>query len=336
MKIITKELLTKQKETARFAAGVDLSKLVRLHEEAGRTVAEFIGAGNFAAAFTERQRYEVDAGRDEEPLLYQPLYNTVEDANLPEVINVYSLGPAGVVFEEVHEGGEVKFVTVGEGSHAITIRQYAAAIEYSKKLFLFNQTWALAPIERQFGIAHNALLNHIHLAPILTASYAAANQTAANATTGVPKEEVYLLTIEDAIANSLADTTNPRRGPYDLLVSTGDVFMIERALNRRIQDGINVQSSAINKIRNVIAYDGWSGARGRKATSYAGVTKGKAYLVSGQYRAADFQSYVKQGLQSQKGDGDLSRFIVEQVVYDGWIGVYANPTRAVEEISWPS
>ncbi len=336
MRIITKELLQKQKEVARFAEGVDLSKLVRLHDEAGRTVGEFIGAGNFASAFTTRQRYEVDAGRSEEPLLYQPLYNIVEDANLPEVISVYTLGPAGVVFEEVHEGGEVKFATVGEGSHSITIRQYGAAIEYSKKLFLFNQTWALSQIERQFGAAHNALLNHIHLAPILTATYAAANQTAANGTTGVPKEEVYLLTLEDAITNAVADTTNPRRGPYDLLVATGDLFMIERALQRRLQDGIDVQSSAVNKIRNVIAYDGWSGSRGKKSTTYAGVTKGKGYLISGQFRDADFQSYVKQGLQSQKGDGDLSRFIVEQVVYDSWFGVYANPTRAVEEITWPS
>jgi hypothetical protein len=201
---------------------------------------------------------------------------------------------------------------------------------------MFNQTWSFAPIERRFGNAHNALMNHIHLYPIISAAYAAANQTAANGTTGVPKEEVYLLTIEDAITNSMADTTNPRRGPYDLLCSTSNVFMIERALARRLQDGINVQSSAINKIRNIIAYDGWSGTRGKKTVSYAGVTAGKAYLISGQYRDSDFQSFVKQGLQSQRGDGDLSRFIVEQVVYDSWFGMYANPLRATEEITWPT
>jgi hypothetical protein len=322
---------------------VDLSSkggLIRLVDQGSErnplTAAEFIGSSSFAAAFTERQRYEVDAGRDEEPILYAPLYTIVEDANLPEVINVNTLGPAGVIFDEVKEGGEAHFVTVGEGNYSITIKQYAAGIEYSKKLFMFNQTWQFPAIERQFGTAHNALMNHIHLYPIISAAYAAANQTAANGTTGVPKEEVYLLTIEDAITNSINDTTHPRRGPYDLLCSTANVFMIERALKRRIQDGIDIQSSAINKIRNIIAYDGWSGTRGKKTVTYTGVTAGKSYLVSGQYRATDYQSYVKQGLQSQRGDGDLSRFIVEQVIYDSWFGMYANPLASVEEITWPT
>lgn len=336
VRIIAKELLAKQKPVAKFADGVDLRKQVRLHEQGGQTVAEFIGAASFANAFYERQQYEVDAGRDEEPLLYGPLYNTVEDANLPETINVNTLGPAAVIFEEVKEGGEVKFITVGEGNHAVTIKQYGAGVEYSKKLFMFNQTWQFSSIERRFGNAHNALLNHIHLYPILSASYAAANQTAASAT-GSTLAEKYLHTLEDAIVNSKADTTNPRRGPYDLLIAGANMFTVEYALNLRVQDGANpYQSSAINMIRNVIVYDGWAGTRGKKSVTYSGVTAGKAYLVSSQYKDSDFQSWVKQGLQSQRGDGDLSRFIVEQVVWDSWFGTYANPLRAVEEISWPT
>lgn len=335
VRIITKELLHKQKKNAQFAPGVDLRDQVRLRDENGHTVAEFIGSGNFASAFVTRQQYEVDAGRDEEPILYGSLYATVEDANLPEVININTLGPAGVIFEEVLEGGEAKFVTLGEGDYSVRIKQYAAGIEYSKKLFLFNQTWSFAPIERQFGVAHNALMNHIHLYPIISAAYAAANQTAAN-TGGDSIAENYLLTLEDAITNSMADTTNPRRGPYDLMISLSNMFMLERGLQRRVQDGIDVRSSAVNKLQNIIVYDGWSGTRGKKTVSYAGVTANKGYLISKQYQALDFQSYVKQGLQSQRGDGDLSRFIVEQVVYDSWFGMYANPLRAVEEITFPT
>lgn len=336
VRFIAKELLAKQKPVAKFADGVDLRQQVRLHEQGEHTVAEFIGAASFANAFYTRQQYEVDAGRDEEPLVYQPLYSIVEDANLPEVINVNSLGPAAVIFEKVHEGGEVKFVTVGEGNHSLSIEQYAAGIEYSKKLFMFNQTWQFSAHERRFGNAHNALLNHVHLYPILSATYAAANQTAASST-GSTLIEKYLHTLEDAIVNSKTDTTNPRRGPYDLLIAGANMFTVEAALKLHIQDGANPNvSSAISMIRNVIAYDGWSGTRGKKTTTYAGVTAGKAYLVSGQYRDSDFQSWVRQGLQSQRGDGDLSRFIVEQVVYDSWFGVYANPLRATEEITWPT
>ncbi len=336
VKFITKELLAKQRPQATFKPGVDLSKEIKVREQGPLSVAEFVGAGDFASAFYTRQQYEVDAGRDEEPILYNSIYNVITDPNLPETLNINTLGPGGMVFEEIKEGGEVVFSTVGEGSKSVTIKQYGLGLEYTKKLFMFNKTWALAPIERWVGTAFNALMNHLHFYPILSYSYAAANQTPAHSDTTLSKEELYLRTIEDAIVASVADTTHPRRGPYDLLIATGDMFMVERALQRRLQDGIDVRSSAVNRIQNVIVYDGWTSTRGKKPTTYPGVSGGKAYLISKQYAGVDFQSYVKQALQSQRGDGDLSRFIVEQVVYDAWFGIYSGPAAAVEEITWPS
>jgi hypothetical protein len=334
--IITRESLAQEREVVAWPQGFRFEEHVKLHSQGGVTVAEYVGASSFADEFYERQLYEVDAGRAEEPLLYLPIYNVIQDGNLPEVINVNTLGPFGVIFEQVLEGGEAKFVTVGEGTKSISMVQYAAALEYTKKLIMFNQTWNFALAERGFGLAFNALMNHIHLYPIISYAYAAANQTAAS-TDGTTLAEKYLSTIEDAIVNSRADTSNPRRGPYDLLVSTGDLFIIERALNQRIQDGANpARSSAIGMIQNVIAYDGATVSRGKLSTTYTGVTAGTGYLISKQYGAADFQSYVKQPLQAARGDGDLSRFIVEQVVYDWWGGVYCNPIAAVEEITWPS
>jgi hypothetical protein len=170
----------------------------------------------------------------------------------------------------------------------------------------------------------------------LNATYPARNKTAASST-GTQLEEKYMRTIEDAIVNAKADTTNPRRGPYDLLIAGGDMFTVERALKLRIQDGANPNGApGASYIENVIVYDGWTGTRGKKTTTYSGVTTGKAYLVSKQYQSQDFASYVKMGLREQRGDGDLSRFIVEQVVYDSRLGVLANPLRAVEEITWPT
>src|SRR5690606_10825447 len=103
--------------------------------------------------------------------------------------------------------------------------------EYSKDLVIFNSLWNVPIVERQMGVAHNALLNHLHLYPIINFNYQAANQTAA-VTTGTTLTEDYLLTIEAAITAGRTDTTNPRRGPYTLLVSSSDVFSVERALMR--------------------------------------------------------------------------------------------------------
>jgi hypothetical protein len=183
------------------------------------------------------------------------------------------------------------------------------------------------------GISHNALLNHLHLNPIISYSYAASNQTAA-VTTGATTTEDWLLTIESAIANSRADATNPRRGPYYLLIAGADEFMVERALQRVPQQGVALQAnSALGAIRGVLVYDGWSGTRGAKTTTYTGVTAGTAYLISQQYRGQDYRSFVKTDLQMYGQQEDISRFLIQSVWHSRY-GVYANPLRSVEEISW--
>ena len=302
-------------------------------------VHEFIGSDNFASAFYERQRYEVDAGRDEEPLIYPAFYNITTDPTLPANVPVYRLGPAGVVFEKIEEGGEVKFATVGQSNFSVPIYQYGFGIKYTKRLVMFNELWSLAEVERQAGTALNALLNHIHINPVLSYAYTAANQTDGTGLTfdtNATLPEKYLRTIEEAITNSVGDTTNPRRGPYALLCSTANLFTAERALTVVPQQGITAQSSAVARITTLAAYDGWTGSRGDKSVTYSGVTNGKAYLIDLGLRNRHFRSYVKQGLQRETGNPDVSRFILEQSVWDTWFGSYTDSAGGVEEITWPT
>lgn len=333
VKFIAKEMLAKDTPALKFSPDFDLRKV----SSPGRdgVIAEFVGTGDFAAEWKTRQYYEVTAGRDAEPLLYTSLYSILQDANLPEIIDIFQFKQGGVVFEEVLEGGEAKFVTIETGDITARIRQFAVALEYSKKLRMYNQTWNVSIVERQVGVAHNALLNHLHFYPILSYAYTAANQTAAASGQGGLLENV-LATIENGITNSKADTTNPRKGPYNLVIAGADMFKIERALNRVPQTGFSKQSSALEMIQNVIVYDGWTGTRGKKATTYAGVTANTAYLVNAAYKDEDFRSFVKQPLEAAMGNADVSRFIEEQTVWDVHLGVYSNPAAAVEELTLPT
>lgn len=334
----SRDLLVKNKKKIDFPRGFRLEDHVRPVSEpnpAGHRVHEFIGTDTFGSEWQTRQLYEVNAGRDEEPILYPPLYDILEDSSLPQNVTVNQLGPGGVVFEEVFEGGEVKFSGIGSGQYTVPIRHWATGLEYSKDLVVFNSLWNVPVIERQMGIAHNALLNHLHLSPILTYSYGAGNQSAA-VTSGATSTEDWLLTIEAGITAARTDTTNPRRGPYYLLISSANAFMVERALQRVPQQGVALQAnSALQAIRGVIAYDGWSGTRQGKTVTYAGVTAGKGYLVSQQYRGQDFRSFVKQALMNEGMQQDISRFLT-QSVWDSYYGVYANPVAAVEEITFPT
>jgi hypothetical protein len=332
-KFYSQAILAKERKPITVAPDFDLRKHIRESHVNGQRVYEFIGAGDFDSEWYERQRYQVDTGRDRVPTLYEPIYDITVDATLPETLTLKNFGPGGFVFEEVFEGGEVKFAHITSSEAAVSQRQFGVGLEYTKKLMMFNQLWAINRLEQNVGEAHNALLNHLHFNPILTATYGAGNQTAFNSTGATAVEDV-MLTIEDAIANSRADTTNPRRGPYVLLINSAKEIIVEKALRTEVQSGLASQSRVLDSIRAVISYDGWSGTRGAKTTTYTGVNSAKGYLVSLQYQSDDFVSLVKQPLDSVMGNPDVSRFIMEQVVWDVWLGVYANPVRAVEEISW--
>jgi hypothetical protein len=334
LKVYSEATLGKNKPKIAMPSGL----MLRDHLKQSRTkddgvIYEFVGADSFGSQWNERRRYEVDAGRDEVPILYTPLYDIVTDANLPRNIPIYSIGPGSVVMKEIKEGGEVEFMTIGSSERSIAMHHYAAGLEYSKDLVMYNELWTVPIAERAVGQAYNAILNHVHLYPIVSYAYAAANQTA-GVTTGATLVEDYVLTIEAAITASKTDETNPRRGPYWLVVSGTDEIMVGKALKPEIQRGLQQQSDALGSIRGVIVYDGWTGMMGKLATTYTGVTAGKAYLVSQQYRAKDFQSFMKQDLMQDGMDEDITRFLM-QIVWDTYFTAYANPVAAVEEITWP-
>lgn len=344
VKVVAKEYLAQQLDHWNFKGDVKLADHVRAIEMPGangqaRTVHEFIGTDNFAQAFYERQRYEVDAGRLEEPILYTPLYEITNDPSLPRNVPVNRLGPAGVVFERVEEGGEVKFVTVGQSNFSVPIYHYAMGLEYDKDLVIFNELWRVSEVEREAGVAFNALQNHIHLSPFISNAMTGSNATDGTALSYVSTEslpERYLRTLEAAVTEATDDTTNPRRGPYALLVSTANLFTVERALTAVAQQGITLQSSVNTLIQTVIAYNGWTGVRGNKTVTYPGVPSGIGYLIDLGLRRRHFRSYVKQGLQRTQGNPDVSRFILEQSVWDSYFGTYTDYTGGAHAITWPT
>jgi hypothetical protein len=333
MKIWSKDLLAVEKPKIQFPKGFRLSDHVREVRRGGERIFEFVGSDSFSDEWNQRQQFEIDAGRDQEPILYTPIYDVIDDPSLPENVNIYKIGPGGVVFEEITEGGEVKFVSVGSSEETVRLRHWGFGLEISDDLVAYNRLWDVSIVERQAGIAFSALMNHLHFSGILDYSYASSNQTGA-VTSGATDQEDILLTIEAAITASKTDTSNPRRGPYALLISSAQAFRVEKALSRVAQEGVQLQSSAISQIQDVIVYDGWTGTRGGKSTTYAGVTSGKGYLIDKANKMLDFKSYVKQGLEFYGEQQDVSRLLLQRV-WDLRQGVYANPLRAVEEITWP-
>lgn len=335
-RVISQSNASQPKPVWAFKEGVQLGNQFKYAgSDDNARVTEFIGNSDFAQAFRERQEYEFWAGLEEVVEVWRPLYNVIEDPNLPEFVNVNVMGPAGVVMNQILEGGEVQYLTVGETSFTAQILHYAVGARYTKQMMVFNRTWDLAEIEREVGRATRALLNHIHLNPIISAAYAGDNQTAAN-TDGSTIQENYLLTLEDAITASKADSTNYRAGPYALLVASGNRWMWTKALNNVMQEGVDLQGTVASEIAALVEYDGWSGTMGGLTTTYTGVTAGTSYLISLPAARRHLRSYIKQNLMRNPGDPDNSRFIVGDDIWDIMFGVYTSALGCVEEITLPT
>lgn len=326
--------------TLKLKEGKEPKDIFKPANYSGGKVTEFATTGDYSADWYTRQRYELDAGRDQSPLLYTSIYDITMDAGLPFLLDVNTMIPNGFVFTPVEEGAEMKFTQIGSGDYAIRLGRIAVGLEYTEELFLSNQFYRVSNFERYAAIGHNAYANMAHFAPILDYTYPASNTTIGTALTTFKTTDSlqlkYQRTLEDAVQTSRLPGSARRPGPYALLISSGDMFTMERALMPVDQEGFSVQSPTLNAaISNVIVYDGWSGTRGKVAYSYTGVAAGTAYLIDLSRRERDFQSYWKWMLRLRQGDADLSRNIEAQAFWDSYFGLYANPLAAVEKITLP-
>lgn len=276
---------------------------------------------------------DVEQGREQQPLLYNPIYRRRENRRFTKNVQV---GVAGqrvrVVFLEKLEGEEVKFGTRTIGpTETVPIITYAAGLQWTEDLTEFDLTWEAEEANRAFGEAYNALLNHLHLYPILSYTYAAKNKTAyaAGATQYEKDRQTIKNALEHAMSDKNADTKRPRI-PSIVVAASSNRWRIQEALQTRTMGG-TIYPAIGSQLTTVILYDGWSETVGAKTYNYGGCPADKIYLVEPQRY---FHELVKHDLITTAGNADVSRLIEEQVVARTRRGVYASPANGVEEVTF--
>jgi len=276
---------------------------------------------------------DLELGREQVPLLYSPIYRRIEDANFTEHVDIRPFLNAQVVFLEHMELEEIKLGArkIGE-KDTVPIVTWATGFQITEDMRVYDKTWEITELNRATGEAYNALLNHLHLYPIISFNYAVKNKTAANATETTYREKLRA-TLKAALVHASqdrnTDTRSPRR-PNILLAHSSKRWDIEEVLQRMVIGG--TEYPAVSGVDTLIFYDGWSTAVGEKTYEYAGVDPGKAYLIEGQ---KFFRELVKHDLMVDAGNADLSRLVEELVVARARRGVVASPANAVEEITLP-
>lgn len=321
LKPIFEQAATKAESIIKEQKSLDWSEEVK----AGRvTVKEMIGTDDGSREFIEKTTYDLYQGRENVPLLYKSIYTTISDSNLPKTLTEEQFAPVQVVFLEKFEGGEVRFGALGQGvTKTVTLHTYAAGIELSEDMIEWNQTWRMSEVGVAFGEAYNKLLNHLHLYPIVSGTYA---------TTGASLAEQKAAQEDGTSAQLVAyDTDLPTTFRNALQVlPRGSILLINSADRYKIEDAIASSmyadtSPSLVKQRlssaNIIEYDGDSVVVGGKEYTYTGVTSGYAYLIAPK---RNFREYIKHDLRTDSGDGDLSRLIVTQMVGRARRGVLAS------------
>ena len=277
---------------------------------------------------------DLELGREAVPLLYGPIYRRVEDPNFTEHVDIAPFTSAQVVFLEHMELEEVKFGTRKVGpKDTVPIITYAAGLQWTEDMVLYDKTWEVSEASRAMGGAYNALLNHIHLSPIISYTYQAKNKTAA-----VTSEANRILNIRATIRKGLidasqdknTDTIAPRR-PTILLAHSANRWDIEEALQRLQVNGTIYP--ALGQIDTLIFYDGYSITVGEKTYTYGGCPTDKAYLIEPQKY---YRELVKHDLRVDAAGADLKRLIENAVVGRARRGVVASPANSVQEITLPS
>lgn len=277
---------------------------------------------------------DVDFGREQVPLLYKDIYTTITEPNFPRLVPVAEFTQAQVVFLEHLEGEEVKFGTrkvfKGDGVPIVT---YTAGFDgWTLEVEKFDETWKITELNRALGEAYNALLNHIHLYPIISYTYPNKNKTAAS-TEGNTYLEKLRNTLRNALKHANQDinkVTNARRNPSILLCSTANLIDIQEAVGRMVVGGTEYQP--LGQIKSIIAYDGWSVTVGEKTYTYPGVPVGKCYLIDPKRY---FKELIKADLTIESGEPDTTRLVRAPIVAWAMRGVWASPEDAVEEVTLP-
>ena len=304
----------------------------------GKPIGEMLTSSTSRKELLEKVVLDVELGKETVPLLYGPIYERMEDSNFPEVFDPKWAQYGVVVFLQYIEGDEIKFGSLrAEEGPVARIITWAAGFEYTEDMIEYNQTFNMEVLNRAMGESHNALLNHLHLDPIISYNYAASNTTNAvyvdvegKPTTKEAGNAHPTLSLRETLKKGRGDSRKKKRPGNVLLVAGTREEHVQEAL-----EGMHVRGTdllALGGITEIIAYDGYDIRVAKKSYSYGGVNDNTAYLIRPK---GGFKELVKHGLRVDAGDGDLSRLIETQIVGRTRRGVYAAVAENVQKINLP-
>lgn len=197
-------------------------------------------------------------GMGTEPLLYRDIYQVTSDVDLTHLVKI--------------------------GDKEIQIMDFRACITYDLAKVKSGEWTEFDTMEVEMARAMNALKNHLHFFPFLTARYPNPIQIDApyNNRTAM---RVALYTAMERLTLKHQDDSE---GAFALLCAEENLYNFAYL----IEDSI----APITPIQSLICYDGWSGTRGNRTATYTGVDPRLIYLIDLHHLPLSFDNAIEQSI----------------------------------------
>jgi hypothetical protein len=230
-------------------------------------------------------RMDISVRKAAMPTIREFFYDVTTNPAFTRTMNPTEIDPFGIVFEENNGHGQAisQGETLGGGYDSITQMIYAAGFTWDLMAALFDRTITPERIMDAVMVGYNAKLDDIAMSPIINFSYSGVQQTGPNTTSGVGRQELLYLTLEDTL-DDLGDREHPVTGrkisvtDVVVLASPYDARHIARVA-RGLQNTNEEKYPGLTEIRNVVEYDGEDIVLRDRTVSYSGVTSGTAYMA---------------------------------------------------------
>jgi len=301
-----------------------------------KAVGEMLTSRQMREELAAKVVLDVEMGRDEVPLLYKEIYDTISDASLPELLKAKWVTRGTAIFTRHIEGREVEWGALdAESGPTAQLGVWTAGISYTRQMEEWNAMWEFEIINKAFGEAYNALLNDLHLSPITTYEYKKENTTEAvyvkaDESKGTQSDHHAYLSLRETLRAAKKATVTDKRPATVLLVNSVDVDAVTEAVGAREINGTSY--SATEGFPTIVAYDGYEVTVSGVDYKYKGVSPGEAYYIRPK---KGFKELEKHPLMVNSYLGDVSKLEAAQVIGETWRGVVAAVEENVQKVILP-
>ena len=256
------------------------------------------------------------------PPLYKEIYEEIKDSSFPQSLEVKDIVGLQTAFGIVGDGEDVPLADFRcEDLGTVHFKTMATGYSVTEEWVAFNQAWKIESANKALGNAHSAILDHIHLVPIINATYDTKSETKKVAVKdGTPLQIVY-----HSLRQGLKDAMSRRNRhgyifkPTIALCNSSTALDVMSAVKGETEKGKTL--GTLGMIEKVVVYDGWAGEVNGVKHEFASPKDNEVFLIEPK---KSFKALVKKELTKleQKGNVltlsnlEMVQFFIRAVVAD--------------------